>query len=100
LQSPSILFFQVNDEQVVDSFLATLDEKKVEDSFNEIRDIIERAAKALENVTEQNRFNVRDTFHLVEQDLSQRNVVKIFKEGIAAIKPLHTILKGIAHVFT
>jgi hypothetical protein len=98
-KSPSILFFQVNSEEVVESFFAALDEKKVEESFNEMREIMKLAANALKNVTEENRGNVRDVFYLVEQQLAQRRLVKTISKGIQIIKPLHGVLTSVARMF-
>lgn len=98
-KSPSILFFQVADQQIVGSLFASLDERNVEESFNEIRDIIERASKSLVKVTDDNRGNVAEIFQLVEQTLSQRQLFRRVIRGIPVIRTLTSVLSSLGGLY-
>lgn len=64
--SPSILFFQVEDNIVTDYFTTALRENRIEDGFLEVKSIITTAVESLDKVKEENRTNSKELFALLK----------------------------------
>jgi hypothetical protein len=64
--SPSILFFQVDEEQITDSFFVELKENKIEDGFIELKNIIDKSIEAIKDITPENKKNFKEIFHMLE----------------------------------
>ena len=54
LHSPSILFFQVKDNNIIDYTFAQIRKEKIEEAFNEIKGIIKTAIDSLKDVKSEN----------------------------------------------
>jgi len=50
IKFPVLIFFQVQDDAIIDSFLVSLKEEKTEESFFEMRDYIKKAADTLQMI--------------------------------------------------
>jgi hypothetical protein len=86
LQTPCILFFQVEDYNVTDFFITKLRENRIEDGFLEIKDIIEKAVKSLANVKPENRKNSKELFNLIQQEIESsefwKNANKVYQKVV------------------
>lgn len=69
LSSPSILFFQVENDVVTDYFITNLRENKIENGFNEIKNIIKTAVDSFKQVTPENESNSKELFTLLRQSI-------------------------------
>ncbi|MFY0104467.1 hypothetical protein ABTP95_22110, partial [Acinetobacter baumannii] len=49
--SPSVLFFQVDKEQISDYFFVELKENKIEDGFIELKNLIDKSVEAIKDIT-------------------------------------------------
>src|SRR5258708_2496891 len=66
---PTILFFQVNSERVVDSLLVELAEEEIEPAFLELKEYIVSAVAALRLITPNNRRNIKEIFDCLEREV-------------------------------
>ena len=69
---PSLLFFQVDDNKVIDSLLIELKEKTIEESALEIQEYIQSAIDGISKVTNENKKNYKEMFDLISQNVSAR----------------------------
>ena len=76
---PAILFFQVNNESVIDSLLIELKEEKIEDAFIELKQNIEASVNALKKIHKENSRNFEEIFDLVEQKVKANKNAKEIK---------------------
>lgn len=65
LKSPSVLFFQVENNTVSDYFVTRLRENKIEDGFIELKSLIKTAVDSFEKVTDENKANYPALFELL-----------------------------------
>lgn len=79
LPSPSIIFFNILENNITDYTIAKLRENKVEDCFNEIIKIIEIAVNSLKNVKEENRKNEKEIFNLLKNSIEESELLKNVK---------------------
>jgi len=92
---PAALFFQVANSEVMGSRLVQLREKRTEDTFLEIKDIIRCAANAVSEVTEENYGNDYEIFQLIEEKLRDRE----FDAKLSKIVGSAISLKGFLSLF-
>lgn len=71
--APSLLFFQVDDNGVSDSFFAKIRSEKVEDAYLEIRNVLEGAASMVKHVGSAVADRHR-LFDLIEREIKGRNI--------------------------
>ena len=69
LETPCVLFFQVEDYNVTEFFITKLRENRIEDGFLEIKDIIEKAVGSLAKVEPENYKNSKELFNLIQQEI-------------------------------
>jgi hypothetical protein len=86
LQTPCILFFQVEDYNVTEFFITKLRENRIEDGFLEIKDIIEKAVKSLAKVEPEYHNNSKELFNLIQQEIESsefwKNANKVYKKAV------------------
>lgn len=95
---PSILFFQINNQEITDSLIIELKEETVEQSFIELKDYIISATEALKRITEENRGNYNEIFNLlessVEAKMANRKMKRVSK-NFGSIIGLISSIKGL-----
>lgn len=95
---PAVLFFQVDNENIIDSLLIELKEERIEPAFLELKDYLESSVEALKQISPENRGNIKEIFDCLERNVestqSVKKVKRIFKNAgnliglIASIKGL------------
>lgn len=82
---PAVLFFQVDNESVIDSLLIELKEELIEPAFLELKDYFKSSVEALKNVLPENRGNTIEIFDCLERNVestrSIRKVKRVFKNA-------------------
>lgn len=82
---PAILFFQVDNDKVIDSLLIELKEDSIEPAFNELKGFIRSAVDALKLISKDNRGNIHEVFDCLERNVESkkttRNVKRVFKNA-------------------
>lgn len=82
IKYPAILFFQVNDNNVVDSLLIELKEDKIEDSFLELKEYFKSSVKALQRITPENKNNYTEIFDQLEGNIESTRYIKKVNRSI------------------
>jgi hypothetical protein len=72
---PAILFFQVDQNEVIDSFVVELKSQYVQDSYFEIEKVVKDAVEAVSKVFEENSNNSGEVFELIKRRIHQRQTV-------------------------
>ena len=84
LRLPCMLFFQVKNMKVIDSFIVPLSQNDVYATFVELRSIFDASRRAVEKVTPQNKNNAQEIFNLMRGELDNLALKgKIVKGGKA-----------------
>jgi hypothetical protein len=95
---PAILFFQVNQNAVVDSLLIELREQEIEPAFLEMQEYIIRAVEALRRIQSENKGNIKEIFDCLEHEVRSARNVRRFKrvaKGAGGIVDLISSIKGL-----
>jgi hypothetical protein len=79
IKYPAVLFFQVNNESVIDSLLIELKEEKIEPAFLELKDYLRSSVEALKQISPKNRGNVKEIFDCLEINVKNTQFVKKIK---------------------
>ena len=75
LSMPSLLLFQIHDNEVIDSELVSFEGASFDASFHELRDAISGVVTAVSKVKACNSTNSQEIFDLVRNDIQNRNLV-------------------------
>ncbi len=79
-ENPSILFFQVSDKRISDSFMVEIKADMIEPAFNEVKEVLLAMIQSVENVQPEFRDNTTEVFNLITGRLSQRkNFMRVKK---------------------
>jgi hypothetical protein len=95
---PAILFFQVDNNSVVDSLLVDLKEQEIEKAFLELKNYMTRAASALKKITAENRKNDREIFDCLEREVKSLRTARKIKritQNVFNITEILSTIKGI-----
>lgn len=78
MKYPSILFFQVDNENVTDTLLIDLNEETIEQGFIELKTYIQSAVDALKKIEPENKNNIAEIFDNLEGNVrSTRTMSKV-----------------------
>lgn len=82
---PAILFFQTDNNSVIDSLLVELKEDMIEPAFLELRKYIKSSVEALKKIKPENKQNLKEIFDCLERNVestqSVRKVKRVFKNA-------------------
>ncbi len=92
---PAILFFQVNNDSVIDSLLIDLKEQEIEKAFLELKNYLTRAVSALERIAPENKQNIGEVFNCLEEEVKFVRKTKGMVQNAVRIKDLLSSIKGI-----
>ena len=99
IKPPSILFFQVDNENVIDSLLIELKEEKIEDSFLELKDYFKSSVEALRKIAPENRGNIKEVFDQLENNVKSTNYIKKIKRSFKNAGNLVGLISSIKGLF-
>jgi hypothetical protein len=97
---PSVIFFQIQNNQVVDYEMIQLDEKNIEGAFIELNYYIQEAVETLKQITEENYKNRKEIFDLVSSNVKSLRssiVRKKFFKKVSSITELTSSIAGLGH---
>ena len=89
LPIPGIVFFQVEEGQIIDAYLVKIRSRGAEHIFNEILEIITTASDSLRDVLPENKGNSSELFNLVVRDIKNRELgvmLKMAKKRITGLR--------------
>ena len=95
---PAILFFQVDNNSVIDSLLVDLKEQEIEKAFLEMKNYLNKAVSALKKITPENKQNVREIFNCLEAEVKSLRTARKIKrivQNMLSVKDLLSSIKGI-----
>ncbi len=98
IEYPSVLFFQVDNEKVIDYRFIKLDENRLEDSFSELKNYIKVAVESLNAVMRENKNNYPELFNLVDKSIvGKRQKIQIQKgiKKVTRITELTSTIVGL-----
>jgi hypothetical protein len=84
---PSVLFFQVNEHEIMDFTLVELDEQKIEESFIELKNYIKKVVQELKFIKPENRGNLKEIFNNTESILKSEKWRRINIKRFKALVP-------------
>jgi hypothetical protein len=96
---PLVLFFQLEDDKISDSFIVGLKNEKLEDAFIELRDHIKNAVDALKDVEDEYKGNHQEIFELIRVGVvggKWNKIIKKTSKNPLFIKTVFLIVKMIA----
>lgn len=95
---PAILFFQVTEEEVIDSLLIELREERIEEAFLELKQNVKAVVDVLKKIHKENSRNFKEIFDLIESALitnrNSKNIKRVTKAA-GNILGLASSIKGI-----
>ncbi|MFN8321246.1 MAG: hypothetical protein U0T74_01190 [Chitinophagales bacterium] len=95
---PSILFFQVKNRSIIDSFIVPLKEREDQKAFEEIRDIMELAERTLK-ITKFDGKNHQEIFNQVRGAIDHKFAIKGLLDGAKKIGGIIRFIAPLRHFF-
>jgi len=95
---PTLLFFQVADEQIIGQHLVQLSATTIESAFGEINSVLKDAVSAVSNVSPENYGNAQEIFNLVSNTLGQRQTVESVQRAVRSFTSLEKLAKRFAGI--
>lgn len=92
---PAILFFQVNEAEVIDSLLIELSEERIEETFLELKEHIKATVDVLKKINRENRRNFKEIFNLIEMKLVANKNAKIIKRATKSAGNIAELAKAL-----
>jgi hypothetical protein len=92
LEPPFVLFFQTDGEDILDYFIVTLKQERLEDAFLELRAHIKNSVKALEKVLPENYKNHQEIFNLIRGGIKDGKFYDFVKREMVSKIGLGTII--------
>lgn len=99
LTSPSIIFFQVNKEEVIETIVIKIQENLQENTFEEIKKWMQIAVESISKVDLTNKDNYQDIFNLLLQDLKSNKISKRAISRISNLAHVATFIKELYSFF-
>jgi len=79
---PSLLFFQVEKQAIIDHFWLKVQSEKIEDVFVEIKRSIIAAVESVKNVLPEHYDNSQEIFNLVRRGLDDKKIKTLISKAI------------------
>jgi hypothetical protein len=96
---PAVLFFQVDNESIIDSLLIELKEERIEPAFIELKDYLKSSVEALKQIAPENRGNIKEIFDCLESNVESTQSVKKIKRVFKNAGNLIGLLSSIKGLF-
>jgi hypothetical protein len=96
---PAVLFFQVDNESIIDSLLIELKEERIEPAFLELKDYLKSSVEALKQIAPENRGNIKEIFDCLESSVESTQSVKKIKRVFKNAGNLIGLLSSIKGLF-
>ncbi len=91
---PAILFFQVDNDSVIDSLLVDLKEQEIEKAFFELKNYLNRAVFALKKIRPENVQNVGEVFDCLEREVKSLRTARTIKRAVQRALSLKSLLSS------
>ena len=97
---PAILFFQVENNSVIDTLLIELEENKIEDAFGELKLYIKSAVGALKSIKDEYLQNHKDIFDCLESAVQSTQANIKLKRNIKKFGKVIGLISSIKGLFS
>lgn len=88
LTLPAVLFFQASRDSINDYRLVRISARRVEDAFNEIRELLEVAAEALEKQVQKGRTEGGQLWDAMDRSIQKRQLKVSVSRGVKVMKDI------------
>ncbi|MEN0054483.1 MAG: hypothetical protein AAGC65_12490 [Mucilaginibacter sp.] len=88
---PAVMFFQIQNDQVLDYELIELSEERIEESFGELKIYITKTVEVLKGISPQYVANNKEIFDLVKAEVKGIRRMTIIKKGIKTLTSAYEI---------
>lgn len=95
LSFPGIIFFQVNETNIIDSVFIKLDESEIELSFIELQRYVAKVVNDLKLIERQNYGNIQQIFNNTEGTVEAERFKRISAKKVQQFLPLIRIISSI-----
>ena len=95
---PSILFFQVERGEVIDSMVVQVRAQRVEDTFVEFKEVLRLAGQAVGKVKPENHGNAQAIFNLIKDRLRRRERSIRVRTAFSTVLPVARVAGRIGNV--
>ncbi|WP_205513032.1 hypothetical protein [Longitalea arenae] len=99
LETPFVIFFQVDDDKIIEHFIIKLKGEKIEESYFEFRNNLRDAVKSLKHVTKENLQNRKEIFELLVTELRSAKFYKFIGKKIIAKMGVGTLISFVKAFF-
>lgn len=96
IKYPSVLFFQVDKEKVINHRIVQLDETNLENAFIELKKYIKVAAQSLDKVLIEYKNNFTELFNLVDSSVSGTRTSIRIQKGLKKVTSITEFVSTIA----
>lgn len=96
---PAILFFQVDNNTVIDSLLVDLKEEMIELAYLELKEYLKSSVDALKKITSENRANIKEIFDCLDRNIESTKSIRKVKRVIKDSGNLLGLISSIKGLF-
>lgn len=96
---PSILFFQVSKEEIINPFFVQLKEDELEKSFLELKKIFLIVEDTLKMITDENKKNHEEIIALVMSAVEGDKAIEVLKSNVKKVRDIGSFLLPLRHLF-
>jgi hypothetical protein len=92
IKHPLVIFFQSDGEEILDYFLVSLKQEKLEDAFLELKSLLKNAIEGIKRVTPDNFENHQEIFDLLKSEVKSGKLYNFINKKIVAKLGIGTII--------
>jgi hypothetical protein len=92
IKHPLVIFFQSDGEEILDYFLVSLKEEKLEDTFLELKSLLKNAVEGIRQVTPDNFENHQEIFDLLKSEVKSGKLYNFINKKVVSKLGIGTII--------
>jgi hypothetical protein len=96
---PAILFFQVDNNTIIDSLLVDLKEEMIEPAYHELKEYLKSSVDALKKIKPENRDNIKEIFDCLDRNVESTKTIRKVKRVIKNAGNLVGLISSIKGLF-
>jgi len=93
---PSVLFFQIKENEVIGKCIAELKSNKIEEGYNELKAYFSRVSDTLKGIKPENYSNLKEIFDLVEYEAKflklRKNLLGVKNKSVSLIEFVSSLM--------
>ena len=92
IKTPYIIFFQIQNREIIDYFIIELKNEKIEEAFLELKGIIEDAVESIKSVKPDNYENYQEILNLIRNRVENGTIYSFFCRKVIKNIPISIVL--------